>query len=75
MHPETTCAPPTADLSCRYAREVELSNGRAAMLGFLAGVVMEALTGRGIMGQVRYLSKPIGCCHVLAHVLAKHACD
>jgi len=41
---------PTPEL--KYARGVELSNGRAAMLGFLAGLVMEALTGHGVIGQV-----------------------
>ncbi len=36
----------------RYARTAEVTNGRAAMVGFLAAIVMEALTGRGIVGQV-----------------------
>jgi hypothetical protein len=35
-----------------YAREVELSNGRAAMLGFLAAVLVEAATGHGIILQL-----------------------
>ncbi len=33
-------------------RRVELFNGRAAMLGFLIGVLTEALTGQGILHQI-----------------------
>lgn len=36
----------------RYAREIELSNGRSAMLGFLAAVLVEAATGKGIILQI-----------------------
>lgn len=36
----------------RYARKVELANGRAAMIGFVSSAVMEALTGHGVIGQV-----------------------
>jgi hypothetical protein len=36
----------------KYAREVEIANGRAAMVGFLAAVLVEAATGRGILGQL-----------------------
>ncbi|GIL48912.1 hypothetical protein Vafri_5322 [Volvox africanus] len=36
----------------KYAREVELSNGRAAMLGFLAAILVEAATGKGIILQI-----------------------
>lgn len=35
-----------------YARNVELTNGRWAMIGFLACIVVEAATGRGILGQL-----------------------
>jgi hypothetical protein len=31
---------------------VELLNGRVAMLGFLAAIVGELLTGEGIVGQL-----------------------
>lgn len=36
----------------RYARRVELDNGRAAMIGFLAAILVEAATGKGIILQV-----------------------
>jgi hypothetical protein len=36
----------------RYARSVELSNGRSAMVGFLAAVLVEAATGKGILMQL-----------------------
>ncbi|KAG2454228.1 hypothetical protein HYH02_001262 [Chlamydomonas schloesseri] len=35
-----------------YAREVEMTNGRAAMLGFLAAILVEAGTGEGIIRQI-----------------------
>jgi hypothetical protein len=31
---------------------VELFNGRAAMLGFVIGVLTEAITGQGILHQI-----------------------
>ncbi|GBF99882.1 hypothetical protein Rsub_12678 [Raphidocelis subcapitata] len=36
----------------KYAREVEVTNGRAAMVGFLAAVMVEAATGHGIILQL-----------------------
>ena len=33
-------------------RKVELFNGRAAMLGFVIGVIVEGLTGQGILHQI-----------------------
>ena len=33
---------------------VELLNGRVAMLGFVIGVLTEALTGHGIVSQITY---------------------
>ena len=33
-------------------KRVELFNGRAAMLGFVIGVITEALTGQGILHQI-----------------------
>ena len=32
--------------------EVELLNGRAAMLGFMAAILVERMTGYGIVGQL-----------------------
>lgn len=34
-----------------YARDVELTNGRWAMIGFLASIMVEASNGSGILGQ------------------------
>lgn len=40
----------------QYALDIEMKNGRWAMLGFLAAVLVEAATGQGIIGQgVTYL--------------------
>jgi len=33
-------------------KRVELVNGRAAMVGFVIGVLTEALTGQGILHQI-----------------------
>ena len=35
-----------------YAREVEMANGRWAMIGFAAAIIIEAATGQGIIGQL-----------------------
>ncbi len=35
-----------------YARSIELTNGRWAMIGFWACIIVEAATGRGILNQV-----------------------
>lgn len=35
-----------------YAKQVELSQGRWAMLGFLTAILVEASTGHGILGQL-----------------------
>ena len=34
-----------------YARRVELTNGRFAMIGFLTAIIIEAASGRGIISQ------------------------
>ena len=47
----------TTVASCRYARGVELTNGRWAMLGFLAAVAVEAATGKGIISQLIWYAK------------------
>ena len=45
---------------CRYARQVEITNGRWAMLGFLAAIAVEAGTGRGILSQLILYAKLSG---------------
>jgi hypothetical protein len=47
-------------LEMRYARDVELSNGRSAMVGFLAAVLVEAATGKGILLQLIMWGKITG---------------
>jgi hypothetical protein len=41
----------------RALADVERLNGRVAMLGFLAAVAGEWLTGQGILGQLRLILK------------------
>lgn len=41
---------PDAELA--FAQQVELTNGRSAMMGFLAAVLVEAATGKGIIMQI-----------------------
>lgn len=36
----------------KYARRVEIENGRYAMMGFLAALMVEAATGKGIILQI-----------------------
>lgn len=48
----------SADMS--YAKGVELSNGRWAMIGFLAAILVEAGTGNGIIGQLIAFAKFTG---------------
>ena len=36
-------------------QQVELLNGRIAMLGFMAGLIAELLTGRGILSQLLWI--------------------
>jgi hypothetical protein len=36
-------------------QQVELLNGRLAMLGFMAGLTAEMLTGRGILSQLLWI--------------------
>lgn len=44
----------------KYAKTVELNNGRAAMLGFLSACLVEAATGKGIILQVIMYLKLVG---------------
>jgi hypothetical protein len=46
---ESTAA---AQIHAEQLQFAERFNGRAAMLGFLIGVLTEALTGRGILHQI-----------------------
>ena len=41
-----------AQIHAEQLQFAERFNGRAAMLGFLIGVLTEALTGRGILHQI-----------------------
>jgi hypothetical protein len=41
-----------AQIHEQQLRNVERFNGRAAMLGFVIGVLTEALTGQGILHQI-----------------------
>jgi hypothetical protein len=42
----------TQQIHMEQLKRVELFNGRAAMLGFVIGVITEALTGQGILHQI-----------------------
>ncbi|DBA82995.1 TPA: hypothetical protein ACH3X1_006772 [Trebouxia sp. C0004] len=44
----------------KYARQVEITNGRWAMLGFLAAITIEAATGKGILSQCIFYAKASG---------------
>lgn len=50
----------SANAEMAYARNIELQNGRAAMLGFLAAVLVEAGTGKGILMQIIMWLKIVG---------------
>lgn len=43
----------------------EVLNGRAAMLGFVLAIVTEAITGKGIVGQVAALGDIASITHAL----------
>lgn len=49
-----------AEREAEYARDVELNNGRWAMLGFAAAILGEAATGAGIVGQLEAYAKWAG---------------
>eukprot|EP00898_Chlorokybus_atmophyticus_P001125 jgi/Chlat1/2012/Chrsp158S02304 len=48
----TSYAERDAQITFKYAKQIELTNGRWAMLGFLGAIIAEAATGNGIIGQV-----------------------
>lgn len=43
-----------------WARDVEINNGRWAMVGFLAAVLVESATGHGVFGQLIDFFKLVG---------------
>ena len=43
-----------AQIRSERLERAELLNGRAAMLGFVVGVLTEALTGHGIISQISF---------------------
>lgn len=43
-----------AQIHMEQLKRVELFNGRAAMIGFVVGVLTEALTGHGIVSQITF---------------------
>ena len=43
-----------------YARDVEITNGRWAMLGFAIAILVEAGTGAGVVGQLETYAKVAG---------------
>ena len=43
-----------------YSKNVELTNGRWAMMGFAAAIITEAATGNGIIGQGIVYAKALG---------------
>mmetsp|Transcript_30812 Transcript_30812/g.59462 ORF Transcript_30812/g.59462 Transcript_30812/m.59462 type:complete len:259 (-) Transcript_30812:143-919(-) len=49
-----------AEASMKYARGVEIINGRAAMLGFVAAIAAEAASGAGVVDQLIVVAKVFG---------------
>lgn len=47
-----TQTPPTPEPKLGFTRFAELWNGRLAMIGFLAAILVEMATGQGILGQL-----------------------
>jgi hypothetical protein len=52
--------PTQAEFERMYAKEVELTNGRWAMLGFAALIITEAQSGLGLIGQLELMLKTVG---------------
>lgn len=50
-----------------FTRFSENLNGRAAMVGFVLAVVTEAITGKGIVGQVAQLFKNVDAANVISN--------
>lgn len=43
-----------AQIKSERLSKAELLNGRSAMLGIVVGILTEALTGHGILGQITF---------------------
>ena len=43
-----------AQIRSEQLEKAELLNGRTAMIGFVVGVLTEALTGQGIISQITF---------------------
>lgn len=43
---------PNSEPKIGFTRAAEILNGRLAMIGFLATILVEILTGQGILGQL-----------------------
>ena len=43
---------PTPEQKMGFTRFAEIWNGRLAMIGFIAAIVVELFTGQGILGQL-----------------------
>ena len=50
--PSSSARPSDRQIHLEQLRRAELFNGRAAMLGLVIGVVVEGLTGFGILHQI-----------------------
>jgi hypothetical protein len=48
------------EIEIAYSKEVELTNGRYAMLGFAVLILGEAATGNGLVGQLESYGKMLG---------------
>jgi hypothetical protein len=52
IEPTMYCASPESESGWGFHRRAELLNGRLAMLGFVTGLILELLTGQGIIQQL-----------------------
>jgi hypothetical protein len=52
IEPRMYLASPASESGWGFHRRAELLNGRLAMLGFVIGLVVEALSGQGILQQL-----------------------
>lgn len=48
------------DYEVRYAKDIELANGRWAMIGFFIAISLEAFSGDGIVRQLIFYAKALG---------------